>query len=159
MIIYKKFKKLLVALLIEFPRNYISKLGFINYYRHHIDGPHDRLIIKGNYKEKYPFVNTIFNTGSGSITIEDGCIFGHNCMFLTGKHNYEAKDIEILRNDVSQGRDIYVGKGTWIASAAIIMGNVKIGEHCVVAAGSVVTKDIPDYSLVAGIPAKIIKTL
>lgn len=152
-------KKLFIYLLIDLPRKYISKLGFINYYIHHIDGPHERLLIKGEYIDKYPFVNTIFNTGSGTITIEEGCIFGHNCMLLTGKHNYEAKDVNILKNDVPQGRNIYIGKGTWIASGVIIMGNVTIGKHCVIAAGSVVTKDVFDYSFVAGVPAKVVKKL
>lgn len=59
--------------------------------------------------------NTIFNTGSG--TIGDGVIFGHNCMVLTGKHNY---DKNILRHDVPQGRNITIG--SWIASGAMIMG-------------------------------------
>lgn len=140
-------------------KKYIVKLGFINYYIHHIDGPKDRLIINGQYDEEYPFVNTIFNTGSGTITLGDGIIFGHNCMVLTGKHNYEAKDIDILRYDVPQGRDIIIGDGCWIASGAMIMGGVTIGKHCVVAAGAVVTKDVPDYSFVAGVPAKIIKKI
>lgn len=140
-------------------KKYILKLGFVNYYVHHIDGPKDRLIINGKYDEEYPFVNTIFNTGSGTITIGEGVIFGHNSMVLTGKHNYEAKDIETLRYDVPQGRDIVIGDGTWIASGAMVMGGVTIGKHCVVAASAVVTKDVPDYSFVAGVPAKIIKTL
>jgi acetyltransferase-like isoleucine patch superfamily enzyme len=143
----------------SFLKKYLTKLGYVNYYIHHIDGPKDRLIINGNYDEEYPFVNTIFNTGSGTITIEDGVIFGHNCMVLTGKHNYEAKDKNILRQDVTQGRNIMIGEGSWIASGAMIMGGVIIGKHCVVAAGAVVTKDVPDYSFVAGVPAKIIKKI
>lgn len=148
-------KKFIVRIL----KKYILKLGFVNYYVHHIDGPKDRLIINGKYDEEYPFVNTIFNTGSGTITIGEGVIFGHNCMVLTGKHNYEAKDIETLKYDVSQGRNIIIGDGTWITSGAIVMGGVTIGKHCVVAASAVVTKDVPDNSFVAGVPAKIIKTL
>jgi len=151
------FKKILAYILFDLPRNYILRLGFQHYYRHHIDGPIDRLIIKGKYKDKYPFVNTIFNTGSGKITIEEGCIFGHNVMLLTGKHNYEAKDSEILKNDVVQDRDIYISEGTWIASGAIIMGNVTIGKGCVIAAGAIVTKSIPDYCFAAGVPATVIK--
>ncbi|PLX67349.1 MAG: hypothetical protein C0602_10520 [Denitrovibrio sp.] len=137
----------------------LTKLGFVNHYIHHVSGPNDRLILNGKYDEEYPFVNTLFNTMSGTITLGEGVIFGHNCMVITGKHNYESKDIDILRNDVPQGRDIVIGDATWIATGAMIMGGVTIGKHCVVAAGAVVTKDVPDYSFVAGIPAKVIKKI
>jgi len=56
----------------------------------------------------------------------------------------------------SSGYDIYIGRGTWIASGAIITGGVKIGDNAIIAAGTVVTRDIPDYAIVAGIPARII---
>jgi acetyltransferase-like isoleucine patch superfamily enzyme len=154
-----KIKNSVKKYIVKFLTKYISKLGFINYYIYHIDGPTDRLIINGTYNEEQPFVNTIFNTGSGNITLGDGVIFGHNCMLLTGKHNYESKDIDILRNDVPQGRNIVIGDGCWIASGAIIMGNVTIGKHCVIAAGSIVTRDIPEYSFVAGVPGKIVKKI
>lgn len=147
------------SFIVKILKKYIVKLGFINYYIHHIDGPKDRLIINGKYDEEYPFVNTIFNTGSGTITLGDGVIFGHNCMLLTGKHNYKAKDKNTLKYDVPQGRNIVIGDGCWIASGAMIMGGVTIGKHSVVAAGAIVTKDVPDYSFVAGIPAKIIKKI
>lgn len=155
----KILKKLLSFLIFDAPRDYILRLGFQHYYRHMIDGPQERLIIKGKYSDKYPFVNTIFNTGSGTITIEAGCVFGHNVMLLTGKHNYEMRDPAVLKNNVIQNRNIYISEGTWIASGAIVMGNVRIGKGCVIAAGSVVTKDVPEYSFVAGVPAKIVKNI
>ena len=50
-----------------------------------------------------------------------------------------------------------IGDGSWLGTHVVIAGNVKIGKHCVIGANSVVTKDIPDYCVAAGIPAKIIK--
>lgn len=50
-----------------------------------------------------------------------------------------------------------IGDGSYIGINAIIVGNVKIGKYCVIGANSVVTKDIPDYSVAVGSPAKIIK--
>ena len=55
------------------------------------------------------------------------------------------------------GNDIIIGKGAWICSGAIVLGPCVVGEHAVVAAGAVVTKDVPPYSMVAGIPARFIK--
>lgn len=56
----------------------------------------------------------------------------------------------------SSGYDIHIGQGCWIASGAIISGGVIIGNNVIVAAGAVVTKNIPDYAIVAGVPATII---
>ena len=53
--------------------------------------------------------------------------------------------------------NLVIGNGTWIGTNAVIVGNIQIGKHCVIGANSVVTKDIPDYSVAAGIPAKVIK--
>ena len=52
---------------------------------------------------------------------------------------------------------VKIGSGTWIGVHAVIVGAVTIGRNCVVAANAVVTKDVPDYSVVGGVPAKIIK--
>jgi len=80
-------------------------------------------------------------------------------MVLTGKHDYTNCNKNSLKYDVVQNRDIVIEKGVWIASGAIILGNVNIGKHSVVMAGSIVTKDIPSHSVVAGIPAKIVRDL
>jgi len=94
--------------------------------------------------------NTFFNTRSGRISLGDGVKFGHNVMVLTGEH----------RNDgyvPSEGRDIFIGDDTWIASGAIVIGPVNIGSGAIVGAGSVVTKDVPQNVFVAGNPAIIKK--
>ena len=136
----------------------LLKLGFINYKEYRINGDKNRLIFKN--PKNVALANTLFNTRSGTITIGDGVVFGHNVMILTGRHNYEAKDVKKLDEEVQEGGyDIIIGDGTWITSGSIIVGQVTIGEFCVIAAGSVVTKDVPDYSFVAGVPAKVIKNI
>lgn len=144
----------LIKMLIVQP---LVNLKFVNYKYPYIHGPKERLIIKNPKNVNYE--NTIFNTRSGTITIGDGTLFSVNCMVLTGKHNYAAKDVYKLWEVNTEGEDIDIGDGTWIASGSIICGNVKIGKHCVIAAGSVVVTDIPDYSLVAGVPAKVVKKI
>ena len=52
---------------------------------------------------------------------------------------------------------IKIGKGSWIGTHVAIIGDVHVGKHCVIGANSVVTKDVPDYSVAIGIPAKVIK--
>ncbi|MCK5676883.1 MAG: acyltransferase, partial [Flavobacteriaceae bacterium] len=54
-------------------------------------------------------------------------------------------------------KDTIIGNDIWIGANVSIMSGVKIGNGCVIAAGSVVTKDIPDFSVIGGVPAKIIK--
>jgi acetyltransferase-like isoleucine patch superfamily enzyme len=119
--------------------------------------------------KKVASANTLFNVSSGSIFVGDYTIFGQNVMLLTGRHNFkngQRAGLELVKNTQawgggnlevpSHGYDINIGEGSWIASGVIITGGVKIGCHVIVAAGSVVTKDIPDYAIVAGIPAKVI---
>ena len=73
-------------------------------------------------------------------------------------HNFEDTSRRIDEQGIST-KPVVIGDDVWIGANAVILPGVTIGRHVVVAAGAVVTKDIPDYSLVAGIPAKVIKNL
>lgn len=119
--------------------------------------------------EKVAVANTLFNVSSGSIYIGDYSIFGQNVMILTGRHNFaggcRAGLDEVMSGPAwgggekevpSSGFDIRIGKGCWIASGAIVIGGVEIGDHSIVAAGAVVTRPVPAHSIVAGIPAAVI---
>lgn len=88
--------------------------------------------------------NCLFNVMSGEIYIDKDTYFGHNCMMLTGKH---TSPLDVI----PEGRDIYIGKRCWICSGAIILGNVRIGDDCTIAAGSIVTKDVPAGTIVKGV--------
>ena len=55
-------------------------------------------------------------------------------------------------------KGVEIGEDCWIGSKAVILDGVKIGNHVIVAAGAVVNRDVPDYAIVGGVPAKIIKT-
>lgn len=55
------------------------------------------------------------------------------------------------------GDRVVIGDGSWLGKNVVVIGNVSIGKNCVIAANSVVTKDVPDYSIAAGIPARVIK--
>ncbi|WP_277755906.1 CatB-related O-acetyltransferase [Paenibacillus luteus] len=71
---------------------------------------------------------------------------------------FTNKDIELLRQDeVTKNDKVVLGNDVWIAAGTIILPGIKIGNGAIIAAGAVVTKDVPDYAVVAGVPAKIIK--
>lgn len=84
---------------------------------------------------------------------------GPHVFISDNNHEYDNPMIPISKQGVRclPGDRVYIGDGTWIGTNVVIVGNVKIGKHCVIGANSVVTKDIPDYCIVAGVPCKIIK--
>jgi acetyltransferase-like isoleucine patch superfamily enzyme len=102
--------------------------------------------------------NALFNTSSGSITIEDGAFFGHSVSVITGTHDADAVG-EKRRCFPTSGRDIVIKRGAWIASNATILGPCVIGENAVVAACSLVKNDVPPKTIVAGVPAKTLRMI
>lgn len=100
--------------------------------------------------------NTLFNLYSGRITIEDFAFFGHDVLVLTGSHDYRKFGMERILAVPSEGNDILIKQGAWIASRATIVGPCTVGENAVVSAGAVVNQDVPDGAIVAGVPAKVI---
>lgn len=90
----------------------------------------------------------------GGITIEDGVFIAPKVSLLTEGHPLAPEN----RHSLTVGQ-IHIKKNAWIGANATVTQGVTIGENCVVAAGAVVTKDVPDNSVVGGIPAKIIKTI
>jgi acetyltransferase-like isoleucine patch superfamily enzyme len=71
-------------------------------------------------------------------------------------HSYENVDVAIIDQPVRQIREVHIGDGSWLGENVCIIG-VSIGKNCVIGANSVVTKDIPDYSVAVGNPARVIK--
>lgn len=111
---------------------------------------------------------------SGSLTIGDGCYIGQRNSFLVGADiaigngTLMASDICITSENHSTDptcligyggqplicKPVKIGEGCWIGEKVIILPGVRIGNKAIVGAGSVVTKDVPDYSIVAGIQPK-----
>lgn len=89
----------------------------------------------------------------GGVKFEDEVMLGPYVKMVSSNHTFENGSARFAKGE---GKKINVGFGTWIASGVIVVSGVNIGQSCLIAAGSVVTKDIPPFSKVAGIPAKII---
>lgn len=103
--------------------------------------------------------NTLLNTISGDITVGPHTFAGHNVSILTGTHDMTVYGKARMDAVPTSGYDVVVGSGVWLGSNATIIGPCVIGDHAVVAAGAVVTGDVPPYAVVAGVPARLIKTL
>jgi acetyltransferase-like isoleucine patch superfamily enzyme len=102
------------------------------------------------------FINqncTIYDLGG--VDIGDDVLIGPNVSIITTGHPLEPSQ----RRDGVTAAPIVIERNVWIAAGATIIGGVTIGENSVVAAGSVVTKDVPPNNLVAGVPAKVIRSL
>lgn len=87
---------------------------------------------------------------------------GDNCMIAPGVHIYTAThplDPAERNSGVELGKPIVIGNNVWIGGGAIINPGVHIGNNVVIASGAVVTKDVEDYTVVGGNPAKVIKTI
>ena len=110
------------------------------------------------------------------LVFEDGCIIGHfNHIFATKSiifrknvltadkvyisdnlHGYEDINFPIRKQPIKQIETVEIGEGSWLGESVCVLG-ANIGKHCVIGANSVVTKDIPDYSVAVGSPARVIK--
>jgi len=92
--------------------------------------------------------------GLGGITIEDGVLIGPNVNLLTEGHPLSPAD----RHSLMVGH-IHIKKNAWIGAGASILKGVTIGENSIVAAGAVVSADVPDNTIAGGIPAKVIRMI
>lgn len=104
---------------------------------------------------KNVFINACCNfQDQGGITIGDGSLIGHKAVLATLNHGFAPEDRGALYPS-----PIIIGKNVWVGASATILPGVTIGDNAIIAAGAVVTKDIPANTVVAGVPAKEIKTL
>ena len=99
--------------------------------------------------------NCFFMDGA-DITLGNDIFIGPDCGFYTASHplTYEERN-----RGLEKALPITIGDNCWFGAKVSVMPGVRIGNGCVIAAGSVVTKDIPDNSLAAGIPAAVKKTI
>lgn len=139
-----------------------------------MDTPPYRYFSLGNYSvvESFSCINNavgdviigdhtrigLHNTVIGPVTIGSHVNLAQGITITALNHNFKDKTQRIDDQGVSTS-PVIIGDDIWIGANAVVLPGVSIGNHSVVAAGAVVTKDVPPHSLVAGVPAKIIKEI
>lgn len=144
-------------------------IKFLNYQKSELDAYFNKYLLQtpkfyGNadsitISKKSNVNNALFNSASGKIVISDYVFFGHNVSVIAATHDMTKFGIHRIYGIPKEGYDIIIEEGAWIGSNSLIIGPCKIGKNSVVAAGSVVIKDVGDFHVVGGVPAKFIKEL
>lgn len=97
-------------------------------------------------------------SAANKIVLGKNVLLGPNVLITDHNHEYRHVGIPIsIQGVTTTSASVYIGDGTWIGSNSIVAGDVKIGKGCVVGANSVVNKDLPDFSVAVGNPAKVVK--
>lgn len=94
------------------------------------------------------------------IHLERDVLVGQVVIIVDHNHAYEDINVPVIHQGITEGGTIRIGQGTWIGHGASIIaprGDLTIGRNCVIAANSIVMRSVPDYSVVAGYPATIIR--
>ena len=118
----------------------------------HIFAPHKKVIL-GKYVQfgPYCYICTDITFGNYVLCAPHVKFIGKN------EHSFDNTNATIWEGKRGYDEPTMIGSDVWIGFGAIIMGGVKIGNGAIIAAGAVVTKDVPEYSIVGGNPARIIK--
>ena len=95
---------------------------------------------------------------SNKVIIGENCSITANCSIVDTSHPYQDISIEKIGNELnSEKQEVIIGDNCFLGMGSIILPNVLLGKNCVVGANSVVSKSFPDYSVIAGNPAKMIQ--
>lgn len=94
---------------------------------------------------------------SGHITIGNDVMMGKEVIIMTVNHTYDRTDIPMNRQGFGKEKPVVIEDDVWICDRVIILPGVRVGKGSILGAGAVVTKDVPPYAIVGGVPAKVIK--
>lgn len=95
---------------------------------------------------------------TGPVTIGKYVNIGEELRIVTQNHCFGRTDIPMQQQGVTEEQEVVIGDDVWIGHRVMLLPGVHIGNGCVIAAGAVVTKDIPDYSVAGGVPARVIRS-
>jgi len=94
----------------------------------------------------------------GDITIGDNVGVGAEMIAISYNHEFADTTVPIMQQGLSESRPIFIGNDVWLGARCIILPGVRVGDHAIVGAGSVVTKDVEPWAIVGGNPARVIGT-
>jgi maltose O-acetyltransferase len=92
----------------------------------------------------------------GTITIGDDVMMGPGCIMVTRNHSFDRTDIPMNQQGFGEDLPIFIEDDVWLGINVTLMPGVRVGRGSIVAAGAVVTRDVPPYTIVAGVPAAVI---
>jgi acetyltransferase-like isoleucine patch superfamily enzyme len=99
--------------------------------------------------------NTMITSASG-VSIGTHGLIGGNCYIGGGRYYTERLDIPMMEQGVYSQGEVIIEDDVWIGAGAVVLDGIHIGKGCIIGAGAVVTKDLPDYAVALGIPARIV---
>lgn len=133
---------------------HISERAWLNAKDDRLDGKPTLTIGDGTYIGRFAHVNAW-----REVTIEDNVLIADRVFISDADHKYEDIKVPvILQGDTFKG-PVRLKAGCWLGVGVVVLPGVTVGRNAVVAANSVVTKDVPDYAVVAGAPAKLIRII
>ena len=114
----------------------------------------DKIILGKGVKKSFVVSSGCYIQGGNGIVIKEGTIFAPGVKIISANHGVDGENRGWTKSD-----PVVIGKNCWIGANAVILPNVVLGDYVVVGAGAVVTHSFPEYSILAGIPAKVIREI
>lgn len=102
--------------------------------------------------------HAVLSGGQGGVFLGDNVLIAAHSVVVCGNHDFEKYDAATL-DQAYTGRPIRIGNDVWIGTHVTILGGVNVGDHAVIAAGAVVNGDVEPYTVVGGVPARVLKRL
>lgn len=151
------------------PQMTVNDMGKVKIGNNFYIGRNSRFLLISNYKGKQyePLIMIGNNVSIGNrfsalcaspITIGDDCLLASDILITSENHGIDPENIKSYSENSLCTKPVSIGRGCWIGEKAVILPGVVLGEKCIVAAGAIVNKSFPPYTLVGGVPAKILKT-
>ena len=147
---YSKYKDLLKYFWLIKAKHTTKNIG-LNFY---IGGPTS--LNSNTTIGDYCSTNGMKIIGNGNVVIGDYFNTGHDLLIISSNHNFKNAAY-LPYDDLQEKKNIEIGRCVWIGERVTIIGSIKIGEGAIIAAGSVLTSDVPPLGIAGGNPAKVFK--